>query len=65
LRSLTKGFGHYNLALGASGACWGFGAALSNGAAGAVVDAAGYSAAFIFLVASAVIALLIFWAIGA
>jgi MFS family permease len=61
IADLTKGSGHYNLALGASGACWGFGAALSNGAAGAVVDAAGYSAAFIFLAACAVIALLIFW----
>ena len=61
IADLTKGSGHYNLALGASGACWGLGAALSNGAAGAVVDAAGYSAAFIFLAACAIIALLIFW----
>jgi MFS family permease len=61
IADLTKGTGHYNLALGASGACWGFGAALSNGVAGAVVDAAGYSAAFIFLAACAVIALFIFW----
>ena len=61
IADLTKGSGHYNLALGASGACWGLGAALSNGVAGAVVDAAGYSAAFIFLAACAVVALLIFW----
>ncbi len=61
IADLTEGTGHYNLALGASGACWGFGAALSNGVAGAVVDAAGYSAAFIFLAACAIIALLIFW----
>ena len=36
---LTRGTGHYNLALGASGACWGLGAAFSNGVAGLVVDA--------------------------
>jgi hypothetical protein len=42
---LTRGTGRYNLALGASGACWGLGAALSNGAAGFIVDAFGFSAA--------------------
>ena len=61
IADLTRGTGHYNLALGASGACWGLGAALSNGVAGAVVDAAGYSAAFLFLAACAVLALLVFW----
>jgi MFS family permease len=61
IADLTKGSGHYNLALGASGACWGLGAALSNGVAGLVVDAAGYSAAFICLAACAILALLTFW----
>jgi len=58
---LTGGTGHYNLALGATGACWGLGAALSNGIAGLVVDAAGYSAAFLFLAGCAIVALLTFW----
>jgi MFS family permease len=61
IADLTRGFGRYNLALGASGACWGLGAALSNGVAGLVVDAAGYSTAFIFLACCAIIALLTFW----
>jgi MFS family permease len=46
---LTRGTGRYNLALGASGACWGLGAALSNGVAGFIVNALGFSAAFLFL----------------
>jgi MFS family permease len=58
---LTRGTGHYNLALGATGACWGLGAALSNGVAGLVVDAAGYSAAFLFLAGCAIVAFLTFW----
>jgi MFS family permease len=58
---LTRGTGHYNLALGATGACWGLGAALSNGVAGLIVDAAGYSAAFIFLAGCAIVAFLTFW----
>ena len=58
---LTRGTGHYNLALGATGACWGLGAALSNGVAGLVVDAAGYSAAFVFLASCAIVAFLTFW----
>jgi MFS family permease len=57
---LTKGTGHYNLALGATGACWGFGAALSNGVAGLVVDAGGYSTAFLFLAGCAMVAFLTF-----
>ena len=56
---LTKGTGHYSFALGATGACWGLGAALSNGVAGLVVDAGGYSAAFLFLAGCAVVAFLI------
>jgi MFS family permease len=58
---LTKGTGHYNLALGAAGAAWGTGAALSNFAAGFIVDAAGFDAAFLFLAAIALLAFLLFW----
>jgi predicted MFS family arabinose efflux permease len=39
----------------------GLGAALSNGVAGLVVDAAGYSAAFVFLASCAIVAFLTFW----
>ncbi len=58
---LTRGTGHYNLALGASAACWGLGAALSNVVAGAIVDHFGYDAAFLFLAACAAGAFLLFW----
>jgi len=58
---LTKGTGHYNLAQGASSASWGLGAALSNGVAGFIANSFGYSAAFLFLAASAVLAFLVFW----
>jgi MFS family permease len=58
---LTRGTGRYNLALGASGACWGLGAALSNGVAGFIVNAFGFSAAFLFLSACALVALVLFW----
>jgi len=48
---------------GASGACWGLGAALSNGVAGFMVNAFGYSTAFLFLSACALAAVLVFaWA---
>lgn len=58
---LTEGTGHYSLALGASGACWGAGAALSNVVAGALVDTAGFNVAFLFLSGVAVIAFLLLW----
>lgn len=58
---LTKGTGHYNLALGASGAAWGTGAALSNSVAGFIVDKAGFNAAFLFLSGVAALAFLLFW----
>ena len=61
IADLTKGSGRYNLALGASGASWGFGAALSNGVAGWIANAAGYSAAFLFLAGCATVAFLVFW----
>ncbi len=60
IADLTKGTGHYSLAQGASGACWGLGAALSNAVAGQIVNMFGYSPAFLFLAACAVIALLVF-----
>jgi MFS family permease len=61
IADLTKGTGHYNLAQGASSASWGLGAALSNGVAGFIANSFGYSAAFLFLAGSAVLALLVFW----
>jgi MFS family permease len=61
IADLTKGTGRYNLALGASGACWGLGAALSNGVAGFIVNAFGFSAAFLFLSVCALAAAFLFW----
>ena len=58
---VTEGSGRYNLAQGASATAWGTGAALSNGVAGYVVDRAGYNAAFLFLAACAVLALMVLW----
>ncbi len=60
IADLTKGTGHYNLAQGASGACWGFGAALSNAVAGQITNLFGYSAAFLFLAACAIAAFVVF-----
>jgi MFS family permease len=61
IADLTKGTGRYNLAQGAASACWGLGAALSNSAAGFIVDVAGYWAAFLFLGAAALAAFLLLW----
>jgi MFS family permease len=58
---LTKGAGRYNLALGATSAAWGIGAAFSNSIAGFIVDWAGYSTAFLFLAGVALAALVLFW----
>ena len=58
---LTRGTGRYNLASGASAACFGLGAALSNGVAGWIVDWAGFYAAFLFLAACAAVAAGVFW----
>jgi len=58
---LTKGTGRYNLALGATSAAWGLGAALSNSIAGFIVEWAGYSTAFLFLAGVALAALALFW----
>jgi MFS family permease len=60
IADLTEGTGHHNLALGASGACWGLGAALSNGVAGMIAATAGYSFAFLALSACALAALVLF-----
>src|SRR5439155_17381600 len=59
IADLTRGMGRYNLAQGAASACWGLGAALSNSIAGFIVDAAGYSAAFMVLGAAALAAFLL------
>jgi Na+/H+ antiporter NhaD/arsenite permease-like protein/predicted MFS family arabinose efflux permease len=61
IADLTKGTGHYNLALGAASAAWGLGAALSNSVAGFIVDRAGFNAAFLFLATMASLAFLLFW----
>ncbi|HZZ03342.1 MFS transporter [Paraburkholderia sp.] len=58
---LTQGTGHYNLALGATSASWGLGAALSNPVAGFLVDKTSYSVAFLFLAAIALAAFLLYW----
>ena len=56
IAGLTKGTGRYNLAQGAASASWGLGAALSNSVAGYIVDMAGFSTAFLFLGATALVA---------
>ena len=58
---LTKGTGRFNLAQGAASACFGFGAALSNGVAGYIVDFFGYRTAFLFLAGCAAAAFMLFW----
>jgi MFS family permease len=57
---LTRGTGRYNLALGAASACWGLGAALSNGVAGMIADRLGFAAAFLVLAGFAMAALVLF-----
>lgn len=57
----TRGSGHFNLAQGASSASWGLGAALSNGAAGLIVDSLGFSAAFLVLAAFSGAAVAVYW----
>lgn len=57
----TRGTGRYNLAQGVSGACWGLGAALSNGTAGMIVASYGFATAFALLAACALGALAIFF----
>lgn len=50
---LTRGTGHFNVSQGAIATATGVGASLSAAAAGYIVVAAGYSAAFLFLAAIA------------
>jgi MFS family permease len=54
---LTRGTGHFNVSQGAIATAAGLGGALSAAAAGFIVVAAGYSAAFLFLAAIAAVAL--------
>ncbi|WP_374725988.1 MFS transporter [Pseudomonas hunanensis] len=61
VKDLTQGTGHFNVSLGALTTVFGLGAALSNGLAGFVVQAAGYSAAFLTLAGVAVGAVLLLW----
>jgi MFS family permease len=57
---LTRGTGHFNVSQGAIATAAGLGGALSAAAAGFIVVAAGYSAAFLFLAAIAAVALGLF-----
>lgn len=59
VKDLTLGSGHFNVSLGALTTAFGLGAALSNGLAGFVVEAAGYSAAFLTLAGVAAAAFLL------
>lgn len=55
---LTRGTGHFNVSQGAIATATGIGAALSAAAAGTIVVAAGYDAAFLFLAAVAAVGLI-------
>jgi MFS family permease len=57
---LTRGTGHFNVSQGAIATAAGLGGALSAAAAGFIVVAAGYSAAFLFLAGVAAVALGLF-----
>lgn len=61
VKDLTLGSGHFNISLGALTTVFGLGAALSNGLAGFVVEAAGYDAAFLTLAGVAGAAFLLLW----
>jgi MFS family permease len=58
---LTRGTGHFNLALGAITTAQGVGASASAAIAGLIVVDAGYSAAFLALAGVAATALILFW----
>lgn len=58
---LTQGTGHFNISQGAIATAAGLGGALSTAIAGAIIMAAGYSAAFYFLAAVAGCALILFY----
>ncbi|WP_315835618.1 MFS transporter [Bradyrhizobium prioriisuperbiae] len=57
---LTHGTGHFNVSQGAIATALGIGGALSTTAAGVIVVGAGYSAAFLFLAAVAVVGLVVY-----
>jgi MFS family permease len=57
---LTRGTGHFNVSQGAIATAAGLGGALSAAAAGFIVVAAGYNAAFLFLAAVATVGLALF-----
>jgi MFS family permease len=57
---LTRGTGHFNISQGAIATAAGLGGALSTAAAGVIVVAAGYSAAFLSLAAIAAAGLILF-----
>ncbi len=61
VKDLTLGTGHFNVSLAALSTVFGLGAALSNSLAGFVVQAAGYSAAFLTLAGVAAVALVLLW----
>jgi MFS family permease len=63
VKDLVRGSGRFNVSLGALTTVFGLGAALSNSLAGFVVQAAGYSAAFLTLAAVAGVALLLLLAL--
>jgi MFS family permease len=57
---LTRGTGHFNISQGAIATAAGLGGALSTAAAGVIVVAVGYGAAFLFLAGVAAIGLVLF-----
>lgn len=59
VKDLTEGTGRFNASLGALTTAFSLGAALSNGLAGTVVQAAGFSAAFLTLAGIAAVAMLL------
>ncbi len=61
IADLTRGTGRYNVTQGVVATAISAGAALSNSVAGFVVDATGYSGAFLFLAAVALAALTLFY----
>lgn len=64
VKDLTQGSGRFNVCLGALTTAFGLGAALSNGLAGLVVQAAGFNVAFLTLGAIAGVALLLLCFLG-
>jgi MFS family permease len=61
IADLTRGTGRFNFTQGVVATATGLGASLSNGAAGTIVQHAGFNAAFLTLAALAAVAAGIFW----